>query len=73
MPHKELRITMKALVTIFMITCNITHYRWINHNERYERALRIVYKDQFSSLQEFFLKKNLPQSMKKISKYLLLK
>ena len=50
MPQKNLRSTMKTLVTILISSPNLDiHSREINHNKLHERALGIVCKDHFSS------------------------
>ena len=61
MPQKKLRITMKAFVTSQFEYCPLIwmfHSRRINHeiNKLRERALRIVYKDHFSSFEELLPK-----------------
>ena len=51
-----MRITMKALVTISILLIWIIHSRQINHNKLHEGALRIVFKDHFSSFEELLSK-----------------
>ena len=61
MSQKKLRITMKAFVTSQFGYCPLIwmfHSRRKNHkiNNLHERALRIVYKDNFSSFEELLPK-----------------
>ena len=73
MSQKKLRITIKAFVTLQFAYCPLIwmfHNRRIDHkiNKLHEKALKIVYKDHFHYLKNFFLKTNLSQSIKEIFK-----
>ena len=61
MPQKKLRIIRKAFLSSQFAYCPLIlmfHSRQINHkiNKRYERALRILYNDHFSSFEELLSK-----------------
>ena len=78
MPQKKLRIIRKAFVSSQFAYCPLIlmfHSRQINHkiNKRYERALRILYNDHFSSFEELLSKDKSVTVIKEISKYLVLR